>query len=281
MASVLDDGERSDRPRRPTSHRRRAPQRRRRLRGPAITAVVGGLAITAPLMLRPGVEGVVALGPGGSAPTSAAPDAPAAPADVTTQSPTPSPSSDPTAAAGSRSTPPVSRDATRSATPGFSGFSGTPTEPTEPTEPSESAQPTGNGEPTVQVSSDQAASYEAEVVALTNVQRVAHGCPALRDDSRLRAAAIGHSVDMRARDYFDHNTPAGVTPWTRIEAQGYSDPSAENIARGQSTPQAVVEAWMNSAGHRANILNCSSKAIGVGVQFGPDGPWWTQDFGYS
>ncbi|WP_194898997.1 CAP domain-containing protein [Catenulispora pinisilvae] len=119
------------------------------------------------------------------------------------------------------------------------------------------------------------------MVALTNDQRVAHGCPALRDDSRLRAAAIGHSVDMRARDYFAHNTPDGVTPWTRIEAKGYSDPSAENIAMGQATPQAVVDAWMNSPGHRTNILSCSSKAIGVGVQFGPNGPWWTQDFGYS
>jgi uncharacterized protein YkwD len=50
---------------------------------------------------------------------------------------------------------------------------------------------------------------------------------------------------------------------------------------GQQTPQSVVDAWMNSPGHRANILNCSSKAIGVGVEFGPAGPWWTQDFGYS
>ena len=119
------------------------------------------------------------------------------------------------------------------------------------------------------------------MVTLTNDQRAAHGCPALRDDPRLRAAATGHSVDMRARGYFAHNTPDGVTPWTRIEARGYSDPSAENIAMGQQTPQSVVDAWMNSPGHRANILNCSSKAIGVGVQFGPNGPWWTQDFGYS
>ncbi len=86
---------------------------------------------------------------------------------------------------------------------------------------------------------------------------------------------------MRARDYFAHDTPDGATPWTRIEAQGYSNPSAENIAMGQRTPQSVVDAWMASPGHRANILNCSSKAIGVGVQFGPNGPWWTQDFGYS
>lgn len=274
MASVLDGGERYDRPGRPTSHRRKAPRRRRKLRGSAITAVVGGLAITAPLMLR-AHEDEVALGPDRSVPSTSAPTNTAA--KIPAAAPTPSP--DPAAVTGSRSLPPVSRDATRSATPGGPAPTTAATTATATTAAKHAA---GNaGVPTAQISGDQAASYEAEVVALTNGQRAAHGCPALRDDPRLRAAAIAHSVDMRVRDYFAHNTPDGVTPWTRIEDQGYSDPSAENIARGQPTPQAVVEAWMNSAGHRANILNCSSKAIGVGVQFGPDGPWWTQDFGYS
>jgi uncharacterized protein YkwD len=86
---------------------------------------------------------------------------------------------------------------------------------------------------------------------------------------------------MAARDYFDHNSPDGKTPWDRIEAAGYDAPAAENIARGQPTPQAVVDAWMNSEGHRANILNCKIKAIGVGVHLGEGGPWWTQDFGYN
>jgi uncharacterized protein YkwD len=135
--------------------------------------------------------------------------------------------------------------------------------------------------PLVQISPDQAAAFEDQVITLTNSQRTADGCPVLHLDPRLRTAAIGHSVDMRARDYFAHDTPDGVTPWTRIAAQGYANPSAENIAVGQQTPQQVFDAWMASPGHRANILNCSSKAIGVGVQFGPNGPWWTQDFGYS
>lgn len=252
MASVLDDGERDDRPGRPTSHRRKAPRRRRKLRGSAISAVVGGLAITAPLMLR-AHEDEVALGPARAMPSTSLPStsmpATSAPTNTTGDMPAsaPAPSPDSATVTGSRSLPPVSRDATRSATPDSPG-------PTR---------------------------YEAEVVALTNDQRAAHGCPALRDDPRLRAAAIAHSADMRVQDYFAHDTPDGVTPWARIGAQGYSDPSAENIAMGQPTPQAVVEAWMNSAGHRANILNCASKAIGVGVQFGPNGPWWTQDFGYS
>lgn len=54
----------------------------------------------------------------------------------------------------------------------------------------------------------------------------------------------------------------------------------ENIARGQADAQAVMDAWMNSDGHRANILNCDYKTLGVGVHFGSGGPWWTQDFGF-
>ncbi|GAA2056345.1 hypothetical protein GCM10009839_76820 [Catenulispora yoronensis] len=245
--------------RRPTSHRRTAPghgagpQRQVSLRTSAVLALVTGLAITTPLMLRVHKH-EIALGP-----DRAFPDVPDAAGDPSTGS---GPGSVDGSAAGSaagaavepdRSATPVSRDATRS--PAMA--------------------------PTVQVSPDQATAFEAQVVTLTNAQRTAHGCPALRSDARLRLAAIAHSVDMRTRDYFAHSSPDGATPWTRIAAQGYTDPSAENIAMGQATPQAVVEAWMNSPGHRANILNCSSKAVGVGVQFGPGGPWWTQDFGYS
>ncbi|WP_194913161.1 CAP domain-containing protein [Catenulispora rubra] len=262
MASVLDAGERYDRPRRPTSHRRRAPRRHRGLRRPVITAVVGGLAIVTPLLLRPHVDTEVALGPGSSAPV--VPPPASSSGSTPSPDPKPTPSADASSVTDGRSTSPVSRDATRSSSPLVPSRTVTTTATTS-----------------TSTSTSTAAAYEAEVVTLTNDQRVAHGCPALRDDPRLRAAAIAHSVDMRARNYFAHNTPDGVTPWTRIEAQGYSDPSAENIAMGQQTPQSVVDAWMNSPGHRANILNCSSKAIGVGVQFGPNGPWWTQDFGYS
>jgi len=260
MASVLDAGERYADPRRPTSHRRRAPRRSRGLRRPVITAVVGGLAIVTPLILRPHVDTEVALGPGSSAP--AVPP----PASSSGSTPGPMPSADASSPGADRSASPVSRDATRSSSP---------------LAPSQTAATSATTSRAASTTTSTAAAYEAEVVTLTNDQRAAHGCPALRDDPRLRAAATGHSVDMRARNYFAHNTPDGVTPWTRIEAQGYSDPSAENIAMGQQTPQSVVDAWMNSPGHRANILNCSSKAIGVGVQFGPNGPWWTQDFGYS
>jgi len=70
---------------------------------------------------------------------------------------------------------------------------------------------------------------------------------------------------MAARNYFSHDSPDGTTPSDRAEAAGYPDPSGENLARGYPDAGSVIEAWMNSAGHRANILNCDSKAIGAGV----------------
>ncbi len=115
---------------------------------------------------------------------------------------------------------------------------------------------------------------------LTNAARQEQGCGPLRIDEHLRKAARGHSDDMAAKGYFDHTSADGRSPWDRIKAAGYnSSMFAENIARGQATPDAVVKGWLNSPGHRANIMNCKLKAIGVGVHFGSGGPWWTQDFG--
>jgi uncharacterized protein YkwD len=126
-----------------------------------------------------------------------------------------------------------------------------------------------------------AVSAERAAVSLTNAQRAAHGCSALRVDTRLRTAARSHSADMRDRNYFQHNSPDGRTPWDRIKAAGYTTPGAENIAKGYPTAAAVLQGWMNSPGHRANILNCSLKAVGIGVSYGRSGPWWTQDFGFQ
>jgi RNA polymerase sigma factor (sigma-70 family) len=120
----------------------------------------------------------------------------------------------------------------------------------------------------------------AQVVALVNEERAKAGCGALTEDPRLEKAAQGHSDDMAARGFFDHTNPDGADPGQRITAAGYKwSTYGENIAQGQQTPAAVMESWMNSPGHRANILNCSFKDIGVGVHKGSGGPWWTQDFG--
>jgi uncharacterized protein YkwD len=126
------------------------------------------------------------------------------------------------------------------------------------------------------------AQYEAEVVKLTNEHRVAKGCPALRVDSRLTAAARAHSTDMVARNFFSHTGSNGSNFVARSVAAGYPQRGAagENIAWGYRTPKDVVTGWMNSSGHRANILNCSSIAVGVGVAYNAGGsPYWTQNFG--
>ncbi|WP_037858026.1 sigma-70 family RNA polymerase sigma factor [Streptomyces sp. NRRL S-340] len=120
----------------------------------------------------------------------------------------------------------------------------------------------------------------AQVVALVNKERANAGCGPLTEDPRLDAAAQGLSDDMAARDFFDHTDPDGKDPGRRITAAGYRwSTYGENIARGQQTPASVMDSWMHSPGHRANILNCSFKNIGVGVRKGSGGPWWTQDFG--
>ncbi|MXM66531.1 sigma-70 family RNA polymerase sigma factor [Streptomyces sp. HUCO-GS316] len=119
-----------------------------------------------------------------------------------------------------------------------------------------------------------------QVVALVNRERAAAGCGPLTEDAQLNKAAQGHSDDMAARDFFDHTNPDGADPGQRITAAGYRwSTYGENIAMGQQTPESVMDSWMNSPGHRANILNCSFKNIGVGVHNGGGGPWWTQAFG--
>ncbi|WP_279484046.1 CAP domain-containing protein [Actinomadura sp. GC306] len=120
---------------------------------------------------------------------------------------------------------------------------------------------------------------EAAVVSLTNAERSKAGCGALRVDQRLVTAARKHSADMAANNYFSHTSQNGDSPWDRMAAAGYPDAGAENIAKGYPTAAAVVKGWMNSPGHRANILNCDLRAIGVGMAGGSGGPYWTQNFG--
>jgi uncharacterized protein YkwD len=83
---------------------------------------------------------------------------------------------------------------------------------------------------------------------------------------------------MAQRKYFSHTTPEGVTFDQRIRAAGYSKPAAENIAQGQRSAEQVMQSWMQSKGHRDNILNCDYNTIGVAVD--TNGWYWTQDFGF-
>jgi uncharacterized protein YkwD len=124
------------------------------------------------------------------------------------------------------------------------------------------------------------ASATAQILGLVNQERAKAGCRPLKEDSSLDSLAKNFSDEMASRGFFDHTDPDGKTPWDRADAAGVQQLGGENIARGQADPQAVMEAWMNSAGHRANILNCDYTRLGVGVHYGGGGPWWTQDFGF-
>ncbi|MGW1810438.1 sigma-70 family RNA polymerase sigma factor [Streptomyces sp. NPDC002078] len=184
------------------------------------------------------------------------------------------------------------------ATPSTAGVSPSASPSPSPAKPkrSRAAKPVGRGKksgPTDRPSARPAATPAStaqplpdrtdavgEVVALVNKERAGVGCGPLTEDPQLQQAAQGHSDDMATRHFFDHTNPDGVDPGQRITAAGYHWATyGENIAQGQQTAAAVMESWMNSPGHRANILNCSFKDIGVGVHKGAGGPWWTQDFG--
>lgn len=121
------------------------------------------------------------------------------------------------------------------------------------------------------------AAYEQEVIRLVNALRQEHGLKPLSYDWELSRVARYKSQDMKDNRYFSHTSPVYGTPFQMIKSFGISYRSAgENIARGYATPQAVVNGWMNSSGHRANILNPDYTHIGVGYVSG--GSYWTQMF---
>lgn len=120
-------------------------------------------------------------------------------------------------------------------------------------------------------------SFEKEVVRLVNEIRKQNGLRELTYDWQLSRVARIKSEDMRDNKYFSHKSPTYGSPFQMMKSFGITYRSAgENIARGQATPQKVVDAWMNSSGHRANILNSSFTHIGVG--YAENGRYWTQMF---
>lgn len=120
-------------------------------------------------------------------------------------------------------------------------------------------------------------AYEAEVVRLVNIQRAQNGLKPLTSDWQLARVARYKSQDMHDKKYFSHTSPTYGSPFDMMRAFGLTYRTAgENIALGYSTPAAVMNGWMNSPGHRANILNPSFTKIGVG--YVADGHYWTQEF---
>ena len=120
-------------------------------------------------------------------------------------------------------------------------------------------------------------SFEQEVIRLVNAIRAENGLPALTYNWELSRVARYKSQDMKDNRYFSHTSPVYGSPFRMMKSFGITYRTAgENIARGYATPQAVVNGWMNSSGHRANILNASFTQIGVG--YVAEGNYWTQMF---
>ncbi|MGW7334195.1 CAP domain-containing protein [Streptomyces sp. NPDC054840] len=137
--------------------------------------------------------------------------------------------------------------------------------PTTAPQPSKPAAPPASGD-------------VARVLALVNQERASAGCQAVSLNAKLTKAAQDHSADMASHSNMSHTGSDGSDPGTRITRAGYTwSTYGENVAYGYNTPEKVMEGWMNSQGHRENILNCSFKEIGIGLA--QPGSYWTQDFG--
>ena len=123
-------------------------------------------------------------------------------------------------------------------------------------------------------------TYEKEVIRLINVERTKRGLSALSTNWQLSRVARYKSQDMINKNYFSHTSPTYGSPFNMMESFGLKfSAAAENIAYGQRTPQEVVTAWMNSPGHRANILSAAYTQTGVGAAKKADGTlYWTQMF---
>jgi uncharacterized protein YkwD len=121
-----------------------------------------------------------------------------------------------------------------------------------------------------------------EIVDLVNAIRLEYGLEPLASDPLLAQAAQAYAQRMAEMNFFDHVDPhTGTMPWDRAEQAGYAwSFIAENLAAGQFTPESVVDGWMNSPGHRANILSPDPTEIGVGIyEGGLFGIYWVQLFG--
>ncbi|MBM2617584.1 CAP domain-containing protein [Actinoplanes sp. LDG1-06] len=126
-----------------------------------------------------------------------------------------------------------------------------------------------------------AATMQADIVTYTNKMRAANGCKAVVASPSLTKAAVGHSTWMARTGKFSHVGASNSSFAYRIKTAGYNRPLSENIAFGYRTGADTVKAWMASPGHRANLLNCTAKAVGVGVVFSANGTTYiSQEFGY-
>ncbi|MFI9238398.1 sigma-70 family RNA polymerase sigma factor [Streptomyces sp. NPDC053079] len=254
------------------SHGHRAGGRSRTARrvviGAGILAIVGGGVLGGGYLFQDSQDTTVKAGsaeaPGDLKQQSAKEPSPLRTGPSQSASPSASASASPSPSASSPSAKPSKSAEARTASP-------TPERTASRAPKATSKAPAGN---------PGGGSLGQQVVSLVNSERAKVGCSPVSSNSLLDAAAQGHSDDMAARSFFDHTNPDGKGPGERVTAAGYKwSTYGENIAYGQQTAAAVMDSWMNSDGHRKNILNCSFKEIGIGINKAPGGPRWTQVFG--
>jgi len=156
----------------------------------------------------------------------------------------------------------------------------TPAKTTTPAAPAAPAAPSTPAKTTTPSGSAALNDYEQQVVTLVNKERAAAGLSALTVNSTLANVAETKAADLRDENYFDHQSPKYGSPFDMMHSFGITYSYAgENIAKGQRTPDEVMNGWMNSPGHRANILNANYTQIGVGYVTDSNGTgYWVQEF---
>ena len=182
-------------------------------------------------------------------------------------------------------TPEQNTDNNTSTTPEQNTDNNTSTTPEQNTDNNTSTTPEQNTDNNTSTTPEQKpstdfSSYQQQVLDLVNAERTKRGIAALTLDSSLSSVATKKSQDMVNKNYFDHTSPTYGSPFDMMKQVGISYRTAgENIAKGQKTPQEVVTAWMNSEGHRKNILNPDFTNLGVGIAKDSNGTtYWTQMF---
>ncbi|MCG3088810.1 CAP domain-containing protein [Sporosarcina cyprini] len=148
---------------------------------------------------------------------------------------------------------------------------------TVPNNPNQNTDSTVTNKPETPPTATSASAIEKAVLDLTNAERQKAGLKPLAMDDKLMKSARAKSADMASKKYFDHNSPTYGSPFDQMKSFGISYRSAaENIAMGQRSAEEVVKAWMESPGHRQNILTPGFTHIGIG--YDANGNYWTQQF---
>ncbi|PKV89301.1 CAP domain-containing protein [Streptomyces sp. TLI_146] len=262
--------------------RRRAHrQRSRQAVGTAVAGTVAVAAVAGALLWPHSDDPAEAVRTQAAPPAGHPLDTGAGPAAATpSASPSPIRSDAPTKTASPKPKPTRTAPASGSTHPGTGAGTGTGTTTTKGhagggQAPRRTAPPRTDNAPT-----GTAAAYVQQVVDLANAERAKAGCSPFKADRRLNASAQAHADDMAARNYYEHNSPEGRNAGDRMSAAGYDwHKWGENIHRGPKSPADAMRDWMKSPGHRANLLDCGFKDIGVGVNLSGNGPWWVQNFG--